>query len=244
MSKQMRKVNILQIHNITFASNTELIEYVKNILHKYNLNEFIDIEDRTFLSCLLQRHPEYVSKVGSGIEEMFIKLDGRWKKTRCFHILRTDKSQTDFSYLKCISNNISGQPLKMFKDAARTAVKNQVLTYLINHNRKTIDSNGTVVCEKTRQRIPKEVATVDHTPPKTFDKIVSDFIQIKNINLFVIEYDGLGDNQYHKQFKSQSLSDEFSAYHKITAKLRVISKAENLSQKKKGHNEQLSIAFQ
>jgi hypothetical protein len=237
----MRKTQAFQIGNKSFNNKASLILFIKGILNKYDLNACVNNDDLSFLKFLLTLHPDYLVKVGCGVKAIKIKLDGHWGKTRCFHILRIDGTETDFSYLNCINNSASKEPLKMFKEAARTAIAEQVVTYLINYIKRTIDSNGKVICEKTRTKILRQEAVVDHTPPITFDKIVMDFLEVKKLDLQQIEYHGFGDNEYNKRFKDEKLAKEFSEYHKRIAKLRVISKHQNLTQKKKGFGEQLQL---
>jgi hypothetical protein len=69
-------------------------------------------------------------------------------------------------------------------------------------------------------------------------------LEVKKLNPADIEYDGFGDNEYNKKFKDKILEVEFSNYHKQVARLRVISKHENLIQKKKGFVSQLSIQYE
>lgn len=239
----MKTRQAYQIGDRFFKTKGELTDFVKGILNKYELNDVLNDEDFSFISKYLTLHPEYEKKVGCGLKAIIIKRDGNWGKTRCFHIVRTDETQTDFSYLTCLNHSTSREPLTMFKKAARSSVKDQVLSYLTIYNKKCIDKNSRVICEKTKKRIPKANAQVDHIPPRTFDKIVTEFLKAKNLNLADIEYDGFGDNEYTKQFKNKSLAEEFSHYHKQVARLRVISKHENLTQKKKGFSEQLNLEF-
>ncbi len=239
----MAKRQTFYIEGKTFQTKAEFKDFVKTILNKYELNKPIDAADFLFISELLKRHPEYDRKIGSGIKAIVIKIDGNWGKTRCFHIQRTDGTETDFSYIHCIDYDTSREPMKMFKQSSRSAVKDQIISHLSNYISRTKDRNGNIICQKSQAKINKEQAEVDHIPPITFDRIVSDFLLIKNIEPSKIEYIGFGDNEYRKEFKDENLKIEFANYHKQVAKLRIISKQENLTQKKKNFDEQLKIEF-
>lgn len=239
----MAKRQTFNINDKTFNTKAELEGFVRAILNKYGLNKAIDTIDLQFISELLKRHPEYDRKIGIGIKAIVVKIDGHWHKTRCFHIQRTDGTETDFSYKNCIDNDTSREPMKMFKQSARSAVSDQIVSHLSNYISRTKDSNDNVICQKSKTKIKKEQATVDHIPPITFDRIVTDFISMKNIEPSQIDYIGFGDNEYNKEFKEESMRLQFANYHKQVAKLRVISKQENLTQKKKNFNEQLKIEF-
>ncbi len=226
-----------------FKTKAESKDFVKGILNKYELQDSLAPTDFQFICELLKRHPEYDDKIGVGIKEIVIRLDGYWGKTRCFHIKRIDGTETDFSYLHCIDNDTNKEPIKMFTQSARSAVKEQIVLYLSNYLRRTIDNDNNVICEKTKLKISRDQATVDHIPPITFDKILNDFLKLKNINPSLIEYTGFGDNEYNKEFKDEHIKTEFANYHRQVAKLRVISRHENSTQKKKHFNEQLELDF-
>lgn len=239
----MAKRQTFNIKDQTFQTKAEFKDFVKVILNKYEINKAIGTADLQFISELLKRHPEYDKKVGNGIKAIVIKMDGNWGKTRCFHIQRIDGTETDFSYINCIDNDTSREPMRMFRHSARSAVSDQIISHLSNYISRNKDSNDNVICQKSQTKINKEQATVDHIPPITFDRIVTDFLSLKNIEPSQIDYIGFGDNEYNKEFKEESMRIEFSNYHRQVAKLRVISKHENLTQKKKNFDEQLQLKF-
>jgi len=229
----MAQRQTINIGDKTFKTKAESKEFIKTILNKYELLTPIDTIDFQFISELLKRHPEYERKVGSGINVIVIKMDGNWGKTRCFHIQRTDGTETDFSYINCIDNDTSREPMRMFKQSARSAIEEQIVSHLSRYLNRNIDSNNNVICQKSLKEIHRDQATVDHTPPITFDKILTDFLLINSIEPSQIEYIGFGDNEYNKQFRDEKIRIEFADYHRQVAKLRVISRHENLTQKKK-----------
>lgn len=149
----MAKRQTVTIGEFTFQTKAECKEFVKTILNKYQINTPVDKPDLEFISELLKRHPEYETKVGSGIKEIVIKLDGYWVKTRCFYIVRTDGTYTDFSYGNCIDNDTSREPFKMFNQSARSAVKDQIISHLSTYIKRTKDANEKVVCQKSQIKI-------------------------------------------------------------------------------------------
>jgi hypothetical protein len=237
----MAKRQTFNLLDKTFQTKADFKEFFKTILNKYDLNAAIGDTDLQYVSELLKRHPEYQKKIGSGINEIVIKTDGKWGKTRCFHIQRTDGTQTDFSYINCIDNEISREPMRMFRLSARNAVEEQIIAHLSSYISRNKDNTDNVLCQKSRTKIHKKNATVDHIPPMTFDKIVTDFLQFKKLDPSQIEYVGFGDNEYHKEFKDNNIKTEFENYHRHVAKLRVISRHENLTQKKKSFGQQIAL---
>jgi hypothetical protein len=226
----------LQIGDRCFKSKTELKTFVKAILHKYEIGVSIRNPDLDFISLLLKRHPEYSEKVGNGIQSIVVRKDKAWGKTKCFYIVRIDGTYTDFSYIHCIDNDTSQESIKMFKASARNAVSGQVIEYLKDYFKYGLDSENHFVCEISKIKVHKDQAHVDHIPPITFAKIVKDFIKSRNIDPAQIEFVGFNDNEFKKQFKNENLKTDFQNYHRQVAKLRVVGKRENLTQKKKNFN--------
>jgi len=239
----MKERPTFEIAEKIFKTKLELKTFTKAILNKYKVKDSLEKSDFEFVAELLKGHPEYEKKIGKGIKDIIVRTDTQWQKTKCFHIVRVDGTETDFSYLNCIDNDTHQEPIKIFKLSARSAIADQIIQHLVNYKNKTIDKEGCVLDEKMRVKIKYVEATVDHTPPMTFNKIVEDFITIKNVNPAQIEYIGFGDNEYRKQFKDELLRKEFSVYHRQVAKLRVVSKQSNLTQKKKNFDHQAEINF-
>ncbi|KAG0566496.1 hypothetical protein KC19_7G068200 [Ceratodon purpureus] len=63
-------------------------------------------EDDEAVQAVLTYHPKYSEKVGCGIA--YIKVDNSpdYPDVRCFWLVRTDGSETDFSYRKCLREKV------------------------------------------------------------------------------------------------------------------------------------------
>lgn len=83
-----------------FKTQGEATAYFKDMLNRYSPGERVTDEDGLDLAALLERHTEYVEKVGCGIHcfEVMMTEHG----TQCFRIVRNDGTGTDFSYPHCI----------------------------------------------------------------------------------------------------------------------------------------------
>ena len=228
----MGKPQKIEVGSRVFNTKAECLNYTKDILNKYNLEEHLNENDLLYILELLKRHTDYKIKIGIGVKSIVIRKDTEWGTTRLFYIIRHDDTGTDFSYPSCVNNDTSREPLKMFKLSARSAVKDQIEKHLMNYKR-TIDADGHVLCEKMGTKIKWSEAEVDHTPPLTFNSIVEKFMQTNNLEPSQVEYTGFDDNQYRKEFKDINLRGLFAEYHRSVANLRVISKQENLRQKRK-----------
>ena len=201
-----------------FRSQKELENYIKNILHKYNLNEFLDEYDFEFMMDLLVRHPKADEKIGCGIDG--IRVVPEWGNRR-FDILRLDDSSIDFSPKKCLTPETQ---LTKFKRACRNAIQEQVRAF----KNQFFAQGEKFECPINREVITYDNAHVDHEYPNTFDQIVHNFIKEKNIDVDSVAIEG----EIAKKFKDKKLEEEFAEYHKANAKLRVISKSANLRQPK------------
>lgn len=179
-------------------SKVEIKERAKEILANTKVGDYLRGDNKDFMMDVIAGHPESSRKIGSGIRHIAVMIDPVYKR-KCFYIIRTDGSQTDFSYIKAID----GAPTKYgeFSKACRTAVKDQV---------QPLGSKDTHV----------------HHEGKQFAEIVNDFIREYTVNLDIIEYTH-GDNITETAFKNPAIANLFGLYHKRNAKLVAIGKEEH-----------------
>ncbi len=137
----------------------------------------------------------------------------------------------DFSFAKCLTPSLN-EPIKLFRSSARRAIADHVVSFRNRYFIEKQDSKGNVACALTGVLVDKNSSHVDHVPPDTFYKVVSDFIAINNIDLNKIEFietaDGIG-----REFADNILKNVFADYHRTVANLRIVSPLANLKQKKK-----------
>jgi len=88
-----------------------------------HLESFVDV---------LQNHPEYTDKVGTGIESISIRMNRQNRAARELYITRTDGSEIDISWVICFTGkNRSYKSLLQL--AMREAISPQILEFL-KHN--------------------------------------------------------------------------------------------------------------
>ncbi|GAQ80548.1 hypothetical protein KFL_000560370 [Klebsormidium nitens] len=82
----------------------EVWEKTKRLLwQKYQLRQKLSPEDRDFvMQEILTYHPNATAKIGCGVEAITVDFSMQSRANRCFHVIRNDGSQEDFSYLKCL----------------------------------------------------------------------------------------------------------------------------------------------
>jgi len=210
-----------------FPSKASAKEAVHNILNseKYQVGDSLDENDELFITDLVKRHPDAVKKVGVGIGSIEIRINGSGGAKE-FWIVRKDESETEFSYPKCIDGAPS--PFALFKDAARTAIMPQKEEFKDHCFRE----GGEVTCDITGDPIERSNSHADHHP-ESFDSIVHAFIAENNINLSEIEFKGLDDGEWIKEFADQGLTKTFAEYHEKKATLRITSAPANLRKPRK-----------
>jgi hypothetical protein len=215
-----------------FETKKDAEEFIRTILCKYQFDQPLDDSDFIIVSDLLDRHPESDIKKGVGVKSIIVRQDQKFGTTRHFCLVRLDDSIIDFSIGKCFSSN-PNTPIKLFKSCARRAVENQVIYFINSYFAKHQDSSGKVICAITGVAVDKDNASVDHTPPTTFDNIVLTFIQANNLDLDKVVFTSADTYKVGKEFTDEKLKTDFANYHKQVAKLRITTRTANLKQKKK-----------
>ena len=100
----MGKARTVPLETRFFSKHGDAYAFFKEMLHRYPLGGMVLGTDKADLRALLRRHEEETEKIGSGISH-FIVDDAPPEyeiRTRCFWIIRSDGSRTDFSFKHCL----------------------------------------------------------------------------------------------------------------------------------------------
>jgi hypothetical protein len=178
---------------VPFALSGTVLDFVEDLLCRY--------------------HPDWGKKVGCGISAIWIKTN-RFGK-RGFYITRTDGTETDFSFMKCLAKRSA---LGDFKKAARNAVEAEIT----NAESSYFDSTNDPRCPVTQQRLSFGKSIVHHMEPM-FDTLVSEFIRAYAINIDLVEYKTGIDGHEGAEFTSNDLADYWRDYHIEHSNLLVVS---------------------
>ena len=87
---------------MVFKTKKAAIEHFRKYLHE--AEEWKPLEGDAFddVCGLIMRHPSKDEKIGSGIDAIYVRQNPMFPTQRSFWIRRTDGTETDFSYLRCI----------------------------------------------------------------------------------------------------------------------------------------------
>ena len=155
-----------------FASQSDAQEMCSKLLAAYEIGQEI-CEDvaAEFLHALILRHPEAETKVGCGISRFYVDHDGF--KGKCFHLLRTDGTRTDFSFKSCIKPPTA-------KEEALAALRSEVCAQTQKVKADAFAA-GTVRCAVTGAVLTWESAHVDHVV--FFEQLVAAFLEQEKLAL-------------------------------------------------------------
>jgi hypothetical protein len=205
-----------------FPTKKALIHRIREIRDKYQDGEVLETYDLAFMLEILKTHPEYGQKAGAGIKSMSVETEPIWNRTRCFVVLRNDQTRTDFSFMECLKHTSHAHK---FKIALRTAIAHEITLFRV----KTFEV-GPVYCPCTGERLQYLGSHVDHKSPKTFNKLVSDFVDEYGIDVSGVVINGAGiDNNYRDTLADEELEASWIEFHRAHADLQVVSEKANLS---------------
>ena len=212
---------LIKIGDKAFATKKDALNHYKTILNSYNFGETLEKQDFHDILDLLETHPKAKEKVGVGIEK--VRIAKLKYNTKSFELVRFDSSTEYFSYTKRINSPKS--EFTKFSEACRQAIQDDLrkvkLAYFDKFSKK-----GRVKCQETGELLKYEDLSVDHRQPNTFSVIVDRFIELKHINLNEIKYIQIDGEP--NQLDNTELVEEFRAYHKEKANLRIVKKNFNL----------------
>lgn len=211
----------------SFDKQGDAMTFFKAMLNRYRPGERVDDDDALHIAALLERHTEYVAKVGCGVSHFEVMATEHG--TQCFRILRTDGSGTDFSYRHCITQRAPSRKQEVsqaFRRAVRFDLYKARDYFFAAHG----DPDGNATCAATGERITRDDAHMDHRPPMTFEVIVTTFLCGRGLSLDEVPLTTGQDDQVSPEVTDQTLSEAFRSYHSSVARLDLVRDTVNLSQ--------------
>lgn len=196
----------------------EVKSQCRQILYDAELGVSLNDCDQHFLCGVLELHPEADQKFGVGVDYFYVKRNEYGGRT--FWLRRTDGSETDFSFMRCVS---AAHAMTDFAKACRTAVVQDILAF----KNLVFDGVDFVTCPIVGERIFRDTCHIDHAPPYTFDRIVQEFTLLLENPLQEVEE--TRDGETVTRFRNDEVAEQFREFHNSHASLRAISKYANLS---------------
>lgn len=90
----------LNLGPLAFAKKGDAADYLKEMLHRYDVGDKVSVADSGILSAALARHPDAKAKIGCGVSHFSVRSADFG--TKCFWLNRTDGTTEKFSYRACI----------------------------------------------------------------------------------------------------------------------------------------------
>ncbi|HRI89894.1 MAG TPA: DCL family protein [Candidatus Hydrogenedentes bacterium] len=211
----------------SFKKQGDATAFFKAMLNRYRPGERVSNEDGLDVAALLERHTQYVAKVGCGVSHFQVMMTEHG--TQCFRIIRTDGSGTDFSYPHCISQRPPSRKQEVaqaFRRAVRFDLYKARDDFFATHG----GADGLVSCAVTGERISRDEAHMDHRPPMTFEVIVTTFLCGRGLSLDDVPLTIGKDDQVSPEITNGVLSEAFRAYHAMIARLDIVRNTVNLAQ--------------
>lgn len=211
----------------SFKKQGDATAFFKAMLNRYRPGERVSDDDALDVAALLERHTEYVAKVGCGVSHFQVMMTEHG--TQCFRIIRKDGSGTDFSYPHCITQRPPSRKQEVsqaFQRAVRFDLYKARDAFFATHS----DASGNATCAVTGERITRDDAHMDHRPPMTFEVIVTTFLCGRGLSLGGVPLTTGQDDQVSPEVTDQTLSEAFCAYHSSVARLDLVRNTVNLAQ--------------
>jgi hypothetical protein len=211
----------------SFDKQGDATLFFKTMLNRYRPGERVSDDDGLDVAALLERHTEYVTKVGWGVDHFEVVMTEHG--TQCFRIVRVDGSGTDFSYPHCISQRAPSRKQEVsqaFRRAVRFDLYRARDIFFAAHS----DEGGLVACAVTGERIGREEAHMDHRPPMAFEVIVTTFLCGRGLSLDGVPLTTGKDDQVSPEVTDEGLREAFRIFHAGVARLDFLKDSVNLEQ--------------
>jgi hypothetical protein len=223
----MARGNPVNLATRTFATQALATSFFKDMLARYRPGDRVNDVDALDLAALLERHDEYSTKVGCGVDHFEVMMTEHG--TPCFRIIRADTTGTDFSYRHCITRRPPTRKQEV-SQAFRRVVRFDLYDARDHFFSTHEDTDGFVVCAETGERISRDQAHMDHRAPLTFEVIVTTFLAGRGLSLEQVPLTSGRDEQVSPEITDASLSAAFRRYHAQVALLDLVRNTANLAQ--------------
>lgn len=211
----------ITLNGKTFTTKKAATAFMRELVARQVLGEWIMGDDMAACMDLLQHHPEREDKVGCGVTGFTTRIDPEWGNHRQLVLHRVDGSSTDWSWTQCINGP---SPRADVRQAFRRAVADQVVAF-----RDAEVARG-AVCPYRGLRLTRGNSHVDHEAPQTFAQILDDFLEAEGVALLDVPITPPADNQLAAELTDDGMRERWQRWHRERARLRLLSTGANLSE--------------
>lgn len=223
----MGRAKPVELDTRAFEKQSDATTFFREMLNRYRPGDRVSEEDSLHLAALLERHPEYTTKVGCGVDHFEVQMTEHG--TPCFRIVRVDGNGTDFSYPRCISGRAPSRKQEVsaaFRQAVKFGLYEARDAFFATHK----DHEGCVTCAVTGERLRRDQAHMDHRPPMTFEVIVTTFLAHRGLSPEDVPLTTGQDDQVSPAITDEALCVAFREYHARVARLDFVKSTINLAQ--------------
>lgn len=214
--------NFTIMKKLTIADKQKVCRY---ILHNTEVNGIVEEKHSKWLiKEIFVNHNEWEIKKGVGIDHLEVRVSTTFRKNKEFWIVRTDGTETDISFTKCL---VKKDPQKTKIDDIRAACRNAIEPEIIKV-KNTITFPficpilGTIIYDMNQIHI-------DHYD-MTFNELFHKWLKGKDIDeLYKKTLSSNKDGSTETYFDDKEIIDDFIEFHNKNTHLRAVSKRANLS---------------
>ena len=90
------------VNGQVFQKKGDLTNYIRSLVEKYPVGDFLTVEDRAFCLSLFESHPSYPEKIAPGVDRIQVLVQE--KGTVGFQIHKIDGTDDNISWTECVRN--------------------------------------------------------------------------------------------------------------------------------------------
>lgn len=227
----MARGTAVTLGGVTYRTLGEAKAYVSAVLNAYAPGAVVrDPAHIAMLHDLLRRSDEYELKAGSGVKG-FCVLQNAEYPSKGFHVVRTDGTTMDFSYIYCLrrepKRNVRQEALAAFRKCVEPQTRQvweaQVAEYAVD---------GMIVCGLTGDTVPVSETHVDHVDPP-FLAIVEDFLAEHAMGFEDVPLSDPAERRAVPVLSDTDWCEAFADFHQRKAWMVVCHKTANLRKGKR-----------
>lgn len=197
-----------------FTSKKSARERISEILQSHERGDILEGQELEVVWSLFEMHDDYdnrsVGATGIIVDRAENSHPGvRRRETNCFHVIKSDGSQEDFSISSAL-NGSRAYVRSQSTQAMRDAISGQIRRY----RNRYFGNKRTRPCEATGKMLSRGDSEVDHIID--FAILAKDFIE-KYGDPVMVEVEGIAGGVLEEQWMR-----EWKRYHRTHAQLRVV----------------------